>query len=236
MMHLFVVAEGSHAVFGHFHPRQNSPMHFAEVLTGLPPGEYNVFADVVLANGLSQTVTGDFVWPLDSTRAAADPDDATWRVEQGVGSTARPAPLGDGMSIVWTGDTKPLVANEPIDLRFEVRDATGKLATLAPYLGMAGHAVVLKSDESVFVHLHPMGTVSTSAQQTFLARDRGDTASNGQLLAAGIDTMSAMPMSIDPRLDFPYEFPKAGRYRVWVQVRAAGANRVLTGAFDLDIR
>ena len=235
MMHLFVVSAKNPRFFGHFHPSQTDSLHFREVLAGVPPGDYTLFADVVLANGLSQTVTTSFDWPLDSAQVGpSDPDDATWNAtDRGVGDVGHPVMLGDGLSLVWTGGARPIAANEPVDLRFEVRDAKGSVATLAPYLGMAGHAVVLKSDDSVFVHLHPMGTVSTSAQQTFAARDRGDTTANGTPVLA-TDRM-AMPVSMDGHLDFPYEFPKAGRYRVWVQVRAAAGGRVLTGAFDLDV-
>ena len=36
------------------------------------------------------------------------------------------------------------------------------------------------------------------------------------------------------QLTFPYEFPKPGRYRIWVQAKPD--RRVLTGTFDVDVR
>jgi hypothetical protein len=106
-------------------------------------------------------------------------------------------------------------------------------------MGMAAHAAVVASDGSVFIHLHPMGTVTTAAQQVFRARDLGDTTARGRLdssaLASGAAaSMPAMPaMSMSGRISFPYEFPKPGRYRVWVQVKPGA--RVLTGTFDVDV-
>lgn len=115
-----------------------------------------------------------------------------------------------------------------------VRDAKGAAAPLQPYLGMAGHAVVLRDDQSVFIHLHPMGTVATVAQQIFVLRDRGDTTPRGRLRADALVATTMPPMTLSDTLNFPYEFPKPGRYRIWVQVKPA--HRVLTGTFDVDVR
>jgi hypothetical protein len=50
---------------------------------------------------------------------------------------------------------------------------------------------------------------------------------------------AAMSMAAMPRMDgggtisFPYEFPKPGRYRLWVQVKTGG--KVQTGVFDTEV-
>jgi hypothetical protein len=233
MMHLFLIAPGTHAAFGHFHPIQADSLVFRTTLAGWPAGKYRLFGDIVLANGLSQTVTTTIDWPGDSTTGAKfDGDDSWWPTCcNGVASRTTPALLGAGYKMSWAGGNEPLVAGKATDLRFEVRDENGQIAELLPYLGMVSHAVILSADESVFVHLHPMGTVSASAQQAFAARDRGDTTDSGRpRLAAD----SVMPMQMDGHLAFPYEFPKAGRYRIWVQVKPPNS-QVLTGAFDVDV-
>jgi hypothetical protein len=235
MMHLFVIGANDHQRFGHFHPNETDSLRFETTLAGVPAGQYRLFGDIVLANGLSQTVTSTLDWPGDSSHVAADADDAIWLADgSDVGGVDRPVVLDGGLRVVWAGGKAPLESRRLVDLRFDVRDAGGRIAGLAPYLGMSAHAVVLSADESVFVHLHPMGTVSTSAQETFVARDRGDTTVTGRPRLAS--TEAPMAMSMDGTLDFPYEFPKAGRYRVWVQVRPATDASVRTAAFDLDVR
>jgi hypothetical protein len=99
---------------------------------------------------------------------------------------------------------------------------------------MAAHAIVVRDDQSVFIHLHPMGTVAPASQKAFALRDRGDTTARGRLRpeALAADAMPAMNMSGE--LTFPYEFPEPGRYRIWVQAKPA--SRVLTGTFDVDVR
>jgi hypothetical protein len=111
---------------------------------------------------------------------------------------------------------------------------------------MAAHAAVLRSDNSVFIHLHPSGTVSMAAQETFALRKATDTVPGmiaGRMQASesanpgAMANMPGMSMTMAPTSDtvsFPYAFPKPGTYRVWVQVKRNG--KILTGAFDATVK
>jgi len=102
-------------------------------------------------------------------------------------------------------------------------------------MGMAGHAVVTRDDGSVFVHLHPSGTISMASQMAFQMRQPGD--SVGGKLAKRLTVAEARamggPLAPTNTVAFPYAFPKPGNYRIWVQVRKNG--RILTGAFDVPV-
>jgi hypothetical protein len=73
-----------------------------------------------------------------------------------------------------------------------------------------------------------------AGQAIFQARDRGDTTSLGRLQPSALQPMSMGGMRMNGEFAFPYEFPKPGRYRIWVQFKPAGT--VLTGVFDADVR
>jgi hypothetical protein len=203
---------------------------FATELPPLPSGSYRLYGDVTFETGQTHTLVGSVrLTSADSAAAAgagrSDPDDA-WRVS---GATTR---LEGGSTMEWLADSTPLRAGKDATLRFRVRGPDGAPATLEPYLGMTAHAVIAKTDGSVFVHLHPAGTVSMAAQEVFALRDRGDTTKTGHLrLPADSAMQHAMPLASE--FSFPYVFPRAGTYRVWVQVKRAG--RVLTGVFDATV-
>jgi hypothetical protein len=122
---------------------------------------------------------------------------------------------------------------------FVVRDKDGKPATdMEPYMGMAGHAEFVRSDLSVFAHVHPAGSVSMAALE--LAQD-GIPSAAGSAQAPMAMPMSApmpMPMSdagpLPPEVRFPYGFPQPGDYRIFVQIKRGG--RVETGVFDARVR
>jgi hypothetical protein len=113
-------------------------------------------------------------------------------------------------------------------LRFAAFAPDGSEARLQPYMGMFGHAAVRRSDGSVFAHLHPLGSFSMAAQEVF--RQRENAVGSGDQPSA---ITAAREISSSNRVSFPYQFPKPGEYRLWIQVRLAG--RVLTGVYDLEI-
>ena len=240
LMHLFVIDSARMTGFAHLHPSAVDSSTFSAVLPPLPPGSYRLYGDVTFETGQTNTLLGAVrLTSADSAAAVAagptDPDDA-WRVAGGVPRRDHIASLDtleDGSTMEWLADPTRVRPGEDVTLRFRVRAPGGASATLEPYLGMAAHAVIARTDGSVFVHLHPAGTVSMAAQEVFALRDRGDTTPTGHLRVPNDDSMMQHAMRVPDEVSFPYVFPRSGTYRLWVQVRRAG--RVLTGVFDLSL-
>jgi hypothetical protein len=235
MMHLFLVGMTNMDVFAHLHPVETDSLVFAGEVPWLPAGTYRFFADIMLENGLTLTATDTLVLPAPLGNVVPSDSDDSWTRATAVEVTASgaTASLGNGYSLSLSNRSGSIVARSPIDLAFTARDSAGRTATLNPYLGMAAHAVIVRDDESVFVHLHPMGTVSTTAQEVFRVRDAGDTTTNGRLRPGALDRAAMPAMTMSGQFTLPYEFPKPGRYRIWVQVKPA--HDVLTGVFDVTV-
>jgi hypothetical protein len=235
MMHLFLVGSNMD-VFAHLHPVETDSLVFVGQAPWLPAGSYRLFADIMLDNGLTLTATDTVSLPASLGSLTPSDSDDSWASASAVALTGSgaTASIGDGYTMTLSSAADSLTAMAPVDLAFSVRDQAGRDAALNPYLGMAAHAVIVRDDQSVFVHLHPMGTVSTSAQRVFAARDAGDTTARGRLKSGALDRGAMSGMAMSGRFTLPYEFPKAGRYRVWVQVRPA--RDVLTGVFDVTVR
>ena len=235
MMHLFLIKDPDLSVFAHLHPVQTDSLSFSAELPGIPAGRYRVFGDLALENGTTLTVSTSVDIPelAPSPVPPRDEDDA-WAITPAVAQLwpGVTTPIeNDRLVMAWAGTATPFHAGEVTELRFAVRTRDGAPARLEPYLGMAAHAVVMHHDGSVFVHLHPMGTVSQAAQQVFAERDRGDTTRDGRLRLDSGAMRTMMPVAAEFML--PYEFPKVGRYRIWVQVKADGVP--WTAAFDADV-
>ena len=234
MSHLFLARVDTVGVLAHLHPALADHATLVTVLPPLPAGRYRVFADVVHETGFQRTLVDSLELraPLPPTGVARlDPDDAWFE-----GPTARipvttDVQLGD-VTIAWSSNTKP-VAGHTGALRFALRSTSGDSVRIQPYLGMAGHAVVMRRDGGVYIHLHPSGTSTMASEVAFALRDRGDTTSEGRLRLAD-EPMDMAPEQTLSEIAFPYAFPSAGAYRVWVQLRVRGTVR--TAAWDVDVR
>jgi hypothetical protein len=147
-------------------------------------------------------------WPSDA-------DDSWSPVEPVENSTS--VLLEDRSTLRWLRGRSSPVAGTEADLRFVITPPAGEPLALEQYLGMAAHAAVLRDDARVFIHLHPLGTISLAAQERLSSA------------TARMDhVMHQSGMQADT-VQFPYAFPQPGRYTIWVQVKRGG--RVLTGAF-----
>src|SRR5262249_24134667 len=154
----------------------------------------------------------------DGSPTPTDPDDSWFSGTAAPEAASVPFDLGDGSRLVWERGAAPIATGVERDLHFDVRDMTGASVDIEPYMGMAAHLLIACHDGSVFAHLHPSGSISMAAMQRF----------------AGDSPHAGHAMPLDSRIAVPYAFPKAGRYRMFVQVKRSG--KVMTAAFDLDAR
>lgn len=243
LMHLFLLREPGLDVFAHLHP---SPVEgtdskdFRTALPPLPPGTYRLYGDITQESGYAQTLVATVQLPAGLTAAPAsaalDPDDS-WHLA-GPGASGPTVPLGGGLTMTWEKGAEPLPAGRETDLRFAVRAADGAPAPLEPYMGMLSHAAVTRPDGEVFVHLHPMGSVSMAAQQAFASREQKPAPAARPGMEGMDHSHPAMHEAMDHgepsgEVSFPYEFPRPGRYRIWVQVKSGG--EVRTGVFDTEV-
>ncbi len=232
LMHLFLVREDL-GVFAHLHPETQDSVSFPATLPPLPAGKYRVFSDIVHESGFTHTLVNTVEIPAPSLgTVVGDPDDSWF---DGAAASGNRALLDSGLTMEWQRGAD-LVAGRPASLKFLVKNADGTPATLSPYMGMAAHAVVMRDDGGVFVHLHPNGTISMASQMAFEMRQPGDTIRGtlGKRLTTA--EMAAMSKAAPAAggVTFPYAFPKPGKYRIWVQVRQGP--RIHTAAFDAVVK
>ena len=225
LMHLYAIRQPEMDAVFHLHPAQVSAGDLRMTLPSMPAGTYKLYADIVHASGFPETLMAELVVPVDMKGGALASEDASAMppaLSQGeLGATYK---LPDGYSMVWERPAE-LVANTAYVLRFRLFDASGKpVADMQPYLGMAGHAAFVKADGSAFAHTHPEGSAAMAA--VMLAND-GSGDMPGMDMSGGDEKISSV-------VDFPYGFPSAGRYRVFIQMKHGGT--VETGVFDAEVR
>ena len=263
LMHLFLIRADDQTSIAHLHPLRVHPDSFVTRIPALPEGRYLLFGDLLFQSGAQRTVVDTINLPVAPVVAgesnarvivaaagvpAFDIDDA-WRTVTPVALGTSSA-LASGGNITLAADVSAESLRSGRDLRLlvTVRDANGSASILEPYMGTGGHAMVLRRDGGVFMHLHPAGTASMTAQAQLMRRERGDTAmldsadiaqamgiaeANDQSATAHAGMQMPKAQNAKAPLAFPFAFPSDGAYRVFVQVKRNGV--VETAAFDVMI-
>jgi hypothetical protein len=249
LMHLYLIRWPQMDVVFHLHPDPEATGEFDLALPSMPAGNYRLYADVVHASGFPETMVATIDLPQISSRALAgdDAEGLAKPIEQ-IGNDSNAAlvstkpvamqtghpleqqfKLPDGYTMVWQMPGA-LTPKAPVNFRFELLDTAGKPpADIALYMGMLGHAAFVKTDGTIFAHIHPSGTMSMAA---FMM-------ANPQIDSAGAPTeMPAMPgmeasASLPNTASFPFGFPAPGRYRIFVQMKHGST--IETGVFDADV-
>lgn len=175
-----------------------------------PDGSYEI--DVTLPRAGVYRLFADFlplggtpqVVPLTLLTAGAATDLAAGAAR--LTPDLQPRTAGD-LRVSLTLPADGLAAGRDEKLLYHVSDArTGEPVTdLEPYLAAFGHTLVLSEDALHYVHAHPLE----------LLPDGGGSARGG------------------PDLTFKALLPKAGRYRLWTQLKRRGV--VSTVAFTVDV-
>ena len=228
LMHLFLIRRPGMDVFWHLHPERAGSGSFVQNLPSMPAGQYELFADLVLSSGFPVTMVGqiDLPSPLNGQQLMGDDSGIDGWGE----NTTTEFALAGGERMVWEHDGYPLKSGVPLSLRFRVIDKSGNPAEdLEPYMGMAAHAAVLRSDGSVFAHIHPTGTVPMASFELAQA----SLPSKGELSHSSMDMSPMTRQKINPEISIPYGFPNHGMYRIFVQVKRRG--QIQTAFFDVEV-
>jgi hypothetical protein len=189
LMHVFLMRTPGLDAFAHIHPDRKDSITFESYLPKLPAGKYLMYADIVNYAGFTETIVDTMDIPEarpnallpkqtadEDTYVVTDPLNAPGKmpIDENVVICGKPGVktvFKDGSYAIWESiSDKPLHSGTPYQLTFEIFNPDGTPCSPESYLGMTGHAAVVRSDGSVYIHLHPTGTFAMAAGNVFKNR------------------------------------------------------------------
>jgi hypothetical protein len=226
LLHAFLLRVPELDRFYHLHPERTGDNVFSERVPAMVAGEYQIFADIVRESGFADTMSAR-ITSQDLLGEVSNPDDAVAvAVPLSQGKPNLVATLPDGGRVQWDTEGHAMRAGTTLLLCFRVLGPDGNAAReLQPYMGMAGHLVVVKHDLSVFAHLHPAGSVPMAAVMLLNANP----GAYGGMTGMTHGRATGSPADIA----FPYGFPQAGEYRLFLQFKLS--KKIQTAVFDANI-
>ena len=189
LIHAFLIRTPGLDAFAHIHPERKDSTTFEAYLPNLPAGKYLMYADIVRYSGFAETIVDTVDIPEqnsdvaelketaeEDTYVVTDPVYAPGKVAMAedvviCGKPGTKTVFKDGSYAIWEGmPNQSLEAGKPYQLNFEIFNPDGTPCLPEPYLGMTGHVAVVRSDGSVYIHLHPTGSFPMAAEKIFKTR------------------------------------------------------------------
>jgi len=231
IMHIYLIREDYESL-AHLHPSRTDNNDI--FIVNMPPvdfGEYYLFMDVTHETGFSHTMTNKIIYKeknvifRDLMKNIERDSDDSWILNS------------NENRITWIDNKPSYKSGDNIDLEFQVMK-DGEPAALEPYISMGGHAALLKKDQTVFVHIHPIGTISMASQELFQENYIQDIVDQDDICFFGFvnDSTENNYSNISPNgeVSFPaINLENTGEYGLWVQVKSDG--EVITQKFDFEI-
>lgn len=231
IMHIYLISK-NYETLAHIHPSRTK--NDDTFIVKMPPvnfGTYFLYMDVTHATGFSHTMINKIEYKKENTiftksinNIERDLDDS-WVLNS------------KENRIRWKNKKQFYKSGNDINLEFQVLK-NGKPAVLEPYINMGGHAALLKKDQTVFVHIHPVGTISMASQEIFQENYIQNIVDQDDICFFGFvdDSTENYILNVSPngKVSFPaMKLENTGEYGLWVQVKSEG--EVITQKFDFEI-
>jgi hypothetical protein len=191
LMHTVCIDEQRN-VIQHVHPARVAAGHFKLARALLPAGSYDCSVEVERIHTGSQVLMHHIDIPGTYVVGSAD------------GQLSIPQRISE-YDVVVTAEQR-IEYLVPVTLWVEVNKNGVPVDAIQPWLGMRGHLVVRNTLQSVYGHVHAVGTMDESFQP--------------------------MPQ-VGNRVAFVYAFPRPGRYKLWFQVMTGDV--LLTVPIAIDV-
>ena len=227
IMHLYLIHE-NYSQLCHLHPKRNKKNKnlFEVVLPDIEQGIYYLYMDITLESGFSSTLTNKInyvksnIKQIEYNSLNSDKDDSY------ISNNFK-------HQLDWLNKKNIFNINENIDLTFQTQTLDGKPSKIEPYIQMGGHGAILKNDHSVFIHIHPIGTISMASQELY---NQNDEIENTGICYFGTtdDSLKTYFKKQNSIVNFPpISLDKPGQYMMWIQAKSEG--EIITQKFDFEI-
>ena len=219
-LHLILVSQDL-GWFEHQHPQLGPDGRFRLTWTFPKPGRYFLFADFTPSDGDNQILraTIDIGAAGTESRTALVPDTTQIKTIGGtrVSLTVRPGATGS-----------PLIAGRQALLTYTLSDLSGRpRLDMQPILGVMGHLIAIREDDTTAVHTHALHGVQTGSYgAAMLAMMQA-----GQ--SEAVPVTPEMVTQSGPAFTFKLTLPKPGRYKLWAQFQRQ--NQWLTVPYVVEV-